>query len=97
MEELFDYTQGNKLRKTARLIPWYYDFLDGKEKSSDMNSQKLYSKFEAISLYCEEYIRWFAELNIANIEKADTLGKIDYSEESGDLMEYLSMFTKKIL
>lgn len=97
MEELFDYTQGNKLRETAEMIPWYYDFLEGKEKSSDMNSQKLYSKFEAISLYCEEYIRWFAELNIANIKKADTLGEIDYSESSGDLMEYLSMFTKKLL
>lgn len=97
LEELFDYTQGNKLRKKAKLIPWYYDFLDGKAPSSDMDSQKLYSKFEAISLYCEEYIRWFAELNIGNINKVEELEKINYSEESGDLVEYLSMFTNKLL
>lgn len=97
LEELFDYTQGNKLKKKAPLIPWYYDFLNGKAKSSDMDPQKLYSKFEAISFYCDEYIRWFTELNIANIDIIEDLNKIDYSKESGDLVEYLSMFTKELL
>lgn len=97
LEELFDYTDQNKLRDTAREIPWYYDFLDGKDKSSDMDTQKLYSKFEDISIFCDEYIRWFAELNLANIHKLKYLEEVDYKEDSDDLVSYLSLFSKEIL
>lgn len=97
LEELFDYKQKKRLQTHAKRIPWYYDFLDGKSKSEDMDSQKLYSRFEAISAYCEEYIRWFAQLNIANIDKIEQLNEINYAEDSGDLVEYLSMFTKELL
>ena len=97
LEELFDYTKQNKLRETAAKIPWYYDFLNGKEESWDMEPQKLYSKFEDISRYCDEYIRWFAELNLADVNKLDSLESIEYSEGSDDLVGYLSMFTKEII
>lgn len=107
LEELFDYKEGNKLRKEAKSIPWYYDFLDGKDISSDMNFDKLYSKFESISLYCTEYIRWFAELNISNIDKVKIPNKIDLKEkkkreteeehEESDVVEYLQLFSKEII
>ena len=97
LEEMFDYTKSNKLRGTVHLIPWYYDFLDGKTKSSNMNMQKLYDMFENISEYCDDYIRWFAELNIANVGKLDNLEQINYSESDEDTVGYLSLFKKELL
>lgn len=97
LEELFDYKKSDKLRDQARLIPWYYDFLDGKTSSSDMNRQKLYDKFESISEYCEDYIRWFAELNIADVNKADDLEQISFLDEDGDIVGYLSLFQRELL
>lgn len=97
LEELFDYTKSNKLRSKVRLIPWYYDFLDGKSSSSNMNMQKLYDMFKAISEYCDDYIRWFAELNIANLDKLKHLEQINYLNNDGDTVGYLSLFQKELL
>ncbi len=102
IEELFDYRQRNKLKEHASEIPWYFDFIDGKEKSSDFDEDKLYNKFENISKYCSEYIRWFAELNICNIEKASTPDKIDIDTEENDdndsdVVKYIQFFSKKLI
>lgn len=97
IEELFDYTQKNKLRKSAKRIPWYYDFLNGKDEAQNFDTGRLYSCFEGIVDYCDEYIRWFAELNLSNIEKQDILDNIDYDEEKGDVVDYLSFFSKELL
>lgn len=74
--------------------------MDGKDKSMDMDGDRLYSKFEDISKYCSEYIRWFAELNISNIEKVFTPDKIEEKENKktdNDLVEYLQFFQKNCL
>ena len=102
MEELFDYKQRNKLKEHAKEIPWYYDFIDGKAKSSDLNEEKLFNKFDNISKYCSEYIRWFAELNISNIEKAASPDKIKIDnkkdeEEDSDVVKYLQFFSKRLI
>lgn len=97
IEELFDYSKRNKLRKTAKRIPWYYDFLNGKAKAREFDSGRLFKYFDSISEYCDEYIRWFAELNLDNIEKLNMLDQIEYSEDRGDVVGYLEMFSKKIL
>lgn len=101
LEELFDHARENKLKSTARNIPWYYAFLDGKAHSVDMEPDKLFHKFESISRYCDEYIRWFAELNIADIHKQNDLKSISYEmSDSGvesDIVEYLRLFSKEIL
>lgn len=100
MEELFDYTRSNKLKPQAANIPWFYDFLDGKDTSSDMDEGCLYTKFEAISEYCDEYVRWFAELNLGNIYKRDCLYKVEYESENcegSDMVSYLNIFEKKLL
>lgn len=96
LEELFDYVQENKLKKYARRIPWYYDFLEGKDESSDMDSEKLFDLFKDISLYCDEYIRWFTELNVADISKLSCLDRVRYDDKD-DVVMYLSMFTKELL
>ncbi len=100
MEELFDYTQGNKLKPRADKISWYYDFLDGKAESADMDPGKLYDKFEAISNYCDAYIRWFAELNLKNVFKVNKLEKVEYEREESDgsdIVEYLNIFSSQLL
>ena len=100
LEELFDYKQSYKVREKIHLIPWYYDFLDGKDKSSDMDQDRLYSKFKDISNYCSEYIRWFSELNINNIEKVKVPDRLDEKanqSEEGDLVDYLHFFNQTIL
>lgn len=108
LEEMFDYTENNKMRKTASAIPWYYDFLDGKGKSSDMKEDRLYGKFESIAFYCSEYIRWFAELNISNIDKLNIPDKIEYEKEENrrkdpkpyeesDVDEDLEFFSKRLV
>lgn len=103
LEELFDYKQRNKLKEYAKKIPWYFDFIDGKAKSSDFDEEKLYNKFENISKYCSEYIRWFAELNISNIEKAETPDKIkidskkDEEDDDSDVVKYLQFFSKRLI
>ena len=105
IEELFDYTQKNKIKGKAKRIPWYYDFLNGKGKARNFEADRLYSYFEDIERYCDEYIRWFAELNLGNISKLKVLHEINYDEEKketvqkneGDTVEYLSFFDKKIL
>lgn len=108
LEEMFDYNRANKLKDTAPAIPWYYDFLNGKGESSDMEEDKLHSKFESISFYCSEYIRWFAELNISNIEKLDMPDKIEYEKEGNrkkdpkpyeesDVDEDLEFFSKRLV
>lgn len=100
LEELFDYTKDNKLKEKAKNIPWYYDFLDGKKSSTDMDEMRLYEKFNNISCYCSEYIRWFAELNISNIEMIENLDQIEYTAPEGeesDVMDYLHFFSKEIL
>ena len=96
IEELFDYTQKEKLRESAKKIPWFYDFLNGKDKGQDFEGGRLYSLFGEISNYCDEYIRWFAELNLDNINKQDMVG-IDYDEDKGDIVNYLSFFSKELL
>lgn len=97
LEELFDYRQKDKLRKTARRIPWYYDFLDGKERAKDFEAGRLVDYFKDISMFCDDYIRWFAELNLDDIEKLDTLEMVDYGEGRGDVTGYLGIFSKEIL
>lgn len=100
MEELFDYTQGNKLKPNANKISWYYDFLDGKDDSSDMDPGKLYDKFEAIGNYCDAYIRWFAELNLKNIYKVRNLENVEFEREESDgsdILEYLNIFSSELL
>lgn len=96
LEELFDYTQKEKLRPTAKRIPWYYDFLNGKAQGKDFDGGRLHNLFRAISDYCNEYIRWFAELNLDNIDKTD-MRDIDYNEDKGDIVNYLSFFSKELL
>lgn len=97
IEELFDYKQKDKLRKTAKKIPWYYDFLNGKVKVEGFEGTRLYSIFAEISNYCDAYIRWFAELNLGNINKLNVLEQVDYSEDKGDVVSYLSFFSKELL
>ena len=99
LEELFDHTKEKKLKEKARDIPWFYDFLNGRDRSSDMDEDKLYGYFDAISKYCDEYIRWFAELNISNLEKRNDLGSIEFEGDNGesDVMEYLQFFDKKLI
>ncbi len=97
IEELFDYTKKDKLRKKAKKIPWYYDFLDGKVKVEGFESTRLYSIFVAISNYCDAYIRWFAELNLGNIDKLNELDQVEYNEDKGDVVSYLSFFSKELL
>ncbi len=99
LEELFDYTRENKLKPKASDIPWYYDFLDGREPSADKVDEKLYERFAAVSDYCDAYIRWFAELNIANIDKRYDVGMIDYESDGGisDIVEYLDLFDQELL
>ena len=99
LEELFNYKTEYKLKENVRNISWYYDFLDGREKSVDMDEGKLHEKFAAISEYCDTYIRWFAELNIRNPEKRDDPSAIGYDNSDGesDVVEYLQFFNKKIL
>lgn len=95
LEELFDYTQGNKLRKDAKMIPWYYDFLNGKGKAKDFQEDKLYNKFSGISEYCSEYVRWFAELNLDDINKLNSLRDV-YQNNEG-VVKYLSFFSPELL
>lgn len=103
MEELFDYKNQNKLKSKANRIPWYYDFLNGKKENKEIVPDKLYSYFEAISGYCSEYIRWFAELNLGNIEKAENWDEINYGSEKRnervmvDTVPYLDMFSTRLL
>lgn len=101
LEEMFDHTRENKLKPMARDIPWYYAFLDGKDHSVDMEEDQLFHKFESISRYCDEYIRWFAELNIADIHKVNDLKSISYKTvdpgEKSDVVEYLRFFSKELL
>lgn len=100
LEEMFDYTLKNKLRPEAKDISWYYDFIDGKEKSDDIDVNGLYEKFEAISKYCDEYIRWFAELNLGNIYKRDCLENVEYERkdsDGSDVVSYLDIFSKELL
>lgn len=97
LEELFDHTRKEKLNKDAPKIPWYYDFLNGKKRIEGFESDRLYSIFGDISIFCDEYIRWFAELNLGNIEKLNHLDQIDYRDGNGDVVEYLSIFNKELL
>lgn len=99
LEELFDYEAQYKLKDNVKNISWYYDFLDGREKSADMEEGKLYDKFTDMSEYCDAYIRWFAELNINKPEKRDDPITIGYDNSDGesDLVEYLHFFDKQIL
>ena len=99
LEELFDFRNGNKIKDGVKNIGWYYDFLDGREKSPDMEEDKLYGKFSAISEYCDHFIRWFAELNISNIKKREDPGEIEFERGDGksDLVEYLQFFDKKLI
>lgn len=99
LEELFDFKNGNKLKEGVKNIAWYFDFLDGREKSPDMEEDKLYGKFAAISEYCDHYIRWFAELNISNIKKKDDPGEIEFdrSDNRSDVVEYLQFFDKELI
>lgn len=110
LEELFDYQQQNKLKKEAQNIPWYYDFLNGKARSVDMQEDQLYHKFEAISNFCDSYIRWFSELSISGVEMLKSLDQIRFREsgkQSGetkdeadaesDVVEYLHLFSEEIL
>lgn len=97
IEELFDYTQKNKLRKKAHKIPWYYDFLNGKQSVKDFEGTRLINYFKDIERYCDEYIRWFAELNLGNIEKLKMLNQVDYNEENGDVAGYVGLFSRELL
>lgn len=103
MEELFDYKNQNKLKSKAKRIPWYYDFLNGKKENKEIVPDKLYSYFEAVSGYCSEYIRWFSELNLGNIEKAETWDEINYGSQKEnervivDTVPYLDMFSARLL
>lgn len=99
LEELFDYTCDNKLKPNVDCISWFYDFLNGREESSDMSEEKLYENFDAISQYCDEYVRWFAELNISNPKKKKEPGTIEYDNANGesDVVDYLRLFDKKLL
>lgn len=110
LEELFDYKQQNKLKKKARNIPWYYDFLNGKAQSVDMQEDQLYHKFEDISNFCDSYIRWFSELSISNVEMLKALNQIRFRESGkegdvtkgeadveSDVVEYLRLFSEEIL
>lgn len=100
LEELFDYTKANKVKDKAKKIPWYYDFLNGKAPSSDMDTGKLYEKFEAISQYCDDYIRWFAQLNLGNVYKIKHPEMAEFERPEGggsDMVEYLNLFSKKLL
>ncbi len=97
IEELFDYTQKDKPRKTAKRIPWYYDFLNGKAKAQNFDAGRLYNYFKAITEYCDEYIRWFTELNLDNIGKRTMLDQVEYDDDRGDVVGYLAFFFKEIL
>jgi len=109
LEEMFDYRRENKLKATAGDIPWYYDFLNGKDKSADMQPDQLYHKFESMAGYCDEYIRWFAELHIANIERLKSLDEIRFDAPRGargqaeeldgeqDIVDYLQLFMPEML
>lgn len=110
LEELFDYQKQNKLKKKARNIPWYYDFLNGKDQSVDMQEDQLYHKFEDISYFCDSYIRWFSELSLSGVDMVKALDQIRYREsgEQGgkttseadvesDVVEYLRLFSEEIL
>lgn len=108
LEELFDYKDSNKLRRHAKDIPWFYDFLDGKDKSKnsdrdkgkDFDESKLFDYFKSISSYCSEYVRWFAELNLREIEQqTDTslLKQIDWIGKNDSHVDYLSLFPPDIL
>lgn len=106
LEELFDYMDSNKLRKKAKNIPWYYDFLDGKDKSKDSNknkdfdASKLFDYFKSISSYCSEYVRWFAELNLKGIgEQTDSSLREQISRmgKEDSRVDYLSLFSPEIL
>lgn len=94
MEELFT---DKKLRKTSVDIPWYYDFIYGKEKPLNFEERNLYAHFIDISKYCNEYIRWFSELKIANINKVYSLGSINEKFDENDVVRYIDLFTEKIL
>lgn len=106
LEELFDYTDSNKLRKQAKNIPWFYDFLDGKDKpkgsdkNKDFDESKLFDYFKSISSYCSEYVRWFAELNLKGIgEQMDSSLRKQISRmgKEDSRVDYLSLFSPEIL
>lgn len=101
LEELFEYENNKKLKKNARDIPWFYDFLNGRETVVDFEHEKLAEEFEPIEKYCKEYIRWFAELYIKDIEKRERpdniCGKELDKQGNDDIVEYLDLFEKSIL
>lgn len=104
LEELFDYKDANRLRKRAPDIPWFYDFINGKAKASDYDSDKLFDYFKSASDYCSAYIRWFSELMLRNIDKRHTPHMVMFDDgvvEDGtlgsDLVNYLDLFPPKLI
>ena len=100
LEDLFDYKNSNKLRKLAKNIPWFYDFLNGKDLSKDFDESRLFDHFKLISAYCSEYVRWFAELNIKDIgQQVDSTSddQIDQMMTEDGMVDYLSLFSPEIL
>lgn len=109
LEELFEGESSNwVVKRKAGEIPWYYDFLDGRRKSSDMEPGGLGSKFYAISRYCNKYVSWFAELLINDLDKQDFPDEIDFNhykveknslenEEEDDLVDYLDLFNDSLI
>ena len=107
LEELFDVAHdGQVRRKTINKIPWYFDFIDGKSRSLDLQLDSLKEKFSAIDEYCNRYIRWFAELMIDNIDKVKRPDTLNFLEKKGkkkdlsvepDLVQYLDLFTGELL
>lgn len=99
IDELFDHTHKDKLNKKAKKIPWYYDFLNGKAAAKDFVPTRLIEYFKDIRRYCDEYIRWFAELSLKNIDKQNLLNQVNYDEEKedGDIVKYVDFFSKELL
>ena len=107
LEELFKITDGQKrVRDTINEIPWYYDFIAGREQPEDLDTGRLDEKLSAISDYCNKYISWFAELIIKNITKIENPEQIGFShhkkrindwEEDDDLYDYLNLFSKELI
>lgn len=107
LEELFKLENGQwTLRSTARDIPWYHDFISGREQPEDFDMGSLDEKFSAISDYCSKYITWFSELMIRNLKKVNRPDQISFShhkrrvndwEEDDDLYDYIHLFSRELV